>query len=44
MIRGQLYLNDLVLLSLAEANGAQPDEMREWVGEWLRTKSAQLPE
>lgn len=39
VIRGQLYLNELLLLSLAKANGAQPDEYREWAGEWLRTSS-----
>ncbi|MDN3029414.1 hypothetical protein [Streptomyces sp. S.PB5] len=44
MIRGQLYLNELLLLSLAKASGAQPEEVREWAGEWLRSNSPKLPE
>ncbi|MFG3276005.1 hypothetical protein [Streptomyces luteogriseus] len=44
VIRGQLYLNELLLLSLAKANGAKPEEYRNWAGEWLRTNSHKFPE
>jgi hypothetical protein len=44
VIRGQLYLNELFLLSMAKAGGAAADDMRAWAGEWLRTHSVQLPE
>lgn len=44
VIRGQLYLGELLLLSLAKANGAQPEEYRQWAGQWLRTSSPQFPE
>ncbi|MGW0734426.1 hypothetical protein [Streptomyces sp. NPDC002851] len=44
VIRGQLYLNELLLLFLAKANGAQPEEYREWALEWLRTNSPKFPE
>lgn len=44
VIRGQLCLNELLLLSLARDNGAQPDDYRAWAGEWLRTHSPQFPE
>ncbi|CAG6397589.1 hypothetical protein NMG29_39295 [Streptomyces cocklensis] len=42
VIRGQLYLNELLLLSLAKANSAE--DLRAWAGEWLRTHSPRLPE
>ncbi|WP_328540573.1 hypothetical protein [Streptomyces sp. NBC_00344] len=44
VIRGQLYLNELLLLALAKAHGAQPEGYRAWAGEWLRKGSPQLPE
>ena len=44
VIRGQLYLNELLLLSLARESGAQPEEYREWALEWLRTNSPKFPE
>jgi hypothetical protein len=44
VLRGQLFLNEILLLSLAKANGAQPAECRAWAGWWLRTHSPRLPE
>jgi hypothetical protein len=43
VIRGQMYLGELLLLALAKESGAPPDEYREWAGEWLRTTSPRLP-
>lgn len=42
VIRGQLYLNELLLLGLAQANGA--DDLRAWAGQWLASNSPRLPE
>ncbi|MEV7004399.1 hypothetical protein AB0N62_43335 [Streptomyces sp. NPDC093982] len=44
VLRGQLFLNEVLLLSLAEAKGAEPADCRTWAGWWLRTHSSQLPE
>ncbi|MEU3480898.1 hypothetical protein ACI2LO_33835 [Streptomyces sp. NPDC033754] len=44
VIRGQLHLNELLLLSLAKANGTPSEDCRDWAGQWLRTSSPQLPE
>ena len=44
VIRGQLYLNELILLTLAKASGAKDDNLRTWGVEWLGRLSPQLPE
>ena len=44
VVRGQLYLNEMLLLALAKANGASPEDLRAWGGEWLRNRSRELPE
>lgn len=42
ILRGQLYLNELLLLSLAKASGAE--DLRAWAEDWLITHSIQLPD
>lgn len=44
VVRGQLYLNEILLISLAKANGVQAENYRTWGGDWLRTFSPELPE
>ncbi|GAB4590339.1 hypothetical protein [Nocardia sp. IFM 10818] len=44
VIRGQLYLNELLLLALAKANGAEPEAYRDWALEWLQSFSPKLPD
>lgn len=43
VIRGQLYLGEILLLSLAKANGAEPDALRERARELLANFSTNLP-
>lgn len=43
VVRGQLYLGELLLLYLVNASGVDPENARAWAGEWLRSFSPQLP-
>ncbi|MEV0773863.1 hypothetical protein [Nocardia salmonicida] len=43
VIRGQPYLGEILLLSLAKAKGAEPDALRERAREWLADFSTNLP-
>ncbi|WP_067686365.1 hypothetical protein [Nocardia jejuensis] len=43
LIRGQLYLNELLLLSVAEANGASgPEALRASGVQWLRELALEI--
>lgn len=44
VIRGQLYLGEILLLALVKAKGAQSHEYRTRAVEWLGAISPQLPE
>ncbi|SNX88463.1 hypothetical protein SAMN06272735_8914 [Streptomyces sp. TLI_55] len=44
VIRGQLYLNELLLLFLVRAEGAPPDRLRKAATEWLQANSPLFPE
>lgn len=44
VIRGQLYLGEMLLLALTKAEGAQGDEYRQKAVEWLAALSVKLPE
>ncbi|ARE38164.1 hypothetical protein A0W34_32380 (plasmid) [Rhodococcus sp. BH4] len=44
VIRGQLFLGEILLIALTKAEGAQGDEHRQRAVEWLAALSLHLPE